>query len=807
MKKNLIIIFFIGLMTLISASCKKSRTQMDYPFQPTIFTEVHITDEFWAPRMETNRKITIPYAFQQCEETGRIRNFEEAVAVNTGKAERGTFCTVYPFDDSDVFKIIEGASYSLHIQPDAELEQYLDGLIAKIAAAQEEDGYLYTARTVNSDKRVRWVEKERWANMYLGHELYNAGHMYEAAVAHYLATGKRTFLDVALKNADLVASVFGPGKKHGAPGHQEIEIGLVKLYRVTGDRKYLELAKFFLDERGNSQDRKLFGKYSQDHKPVIEQSEAVGHAVRAAYMYSGMADVAALTGDASYIQAIGRIWEDVVSGKLYLTGGIGATGAGEAFGGDYNLPNRTAYAETCASIGNALWNHRMFLLHGDARYIDVLERVLYNGLISGVALSGNLFFYSNPLESYGQHKRSPWFSCACCPSNISRFMPSVPGYVYAMRENILYINLFMDSDIQVDLKGHPVKIKQETDYPWKGNIKITVDPESPGRFAVHVRIPGWTQDQPVPSDLYRYMHRNDEEVILKVNGKQKELKLEKGYARIRRTWKRGDTIELVFPMPVRRVLSHQEVKENTGKVALERGPIVYCAEWPDNQGFVSNLVLPDDAELKVERLDDLFGGVTVIKGQSLALHQGENEKAAIKKEQEFVAIPYYAWAHRGQGEMAVWLPRQESLARALPKATIASTSRVSVSRKKNGSAINDQWEPRNSNDHSHPYLHWWPNKGTVEWVQYAFEKPETVSEVEVYWFDDTGRGECRVPVSWKVLYKKGNDWIPVVNKKPYGVKKDTYNRVTFAPVRTAGLRLEIQLQKKFSAGIHEWKVR
>ena len=807
MKKIARVLLSISLIFLVFTACKKSGTQKDYPFQPINFTEVHITDQFWAPRMETNQKITIPYAFQQCEETGRIKNFEEAVSVRTGQAETGKFCSVYPFDDSDVFKVIEGASYSLRVHPDPELDQYLDDLIAKIAAAQEEDGYLYSARTVNSESPVRWVEEERWANMYLGHELYNVGHMYEAAVAHYLATGKRTFLDVAIRNADLIASVFGPGKKHGAPGHQEIEIGLVKLYRVTGDRKYLDLAKFFLDERGNSEDRKLFGEYSQDHKSVIEQSEAVGHAVRAAYMYSGMADVAALTGDSSYIQAIGRIWEDVVFGKLYLTGGIGATGAGEAFGGDYNLPNATAYAETCASIGNALWNQRMFLLNGDAKYIDVLERVLYNGLISGVALSGDLFFYSNPLESFGQHKRSPWFACACCPSNISRFMPSVPGYVYAMRNDVLYINLFVNSDVQANLKGHDVKIKQETEYPWDGKIKIKVDPDSPARFAVYVRIPEWAQNQPVPSDLYRYMNPSSKEVILKVNGEEADLNLEKGYARIRRNWNRGDTVELDLPMPIRRVLSHPEIKENIGKAALERGPIVYCAEWPDNQGSVSNLVLPDDVELTVERRDDLFDGIVVIKGQILALHEGQDENSPVKKQQEFTAIPYYAWAHRGQGEMAVWLPREESLARALPKPTIASTSKVSASRDKNGAPINDQWEPRRSYDRAHPYLHWWPAKGTVEWVQYDFKKAQTISEVKVYWFDDTGRGECRVPVSWKVLYKKGSEWIPVANQEAYGVNKDMYNRVTFKPVRASALRLEIQLQEKFSAGIHEWKVK
>jgi hypothetical protein len=449
----------------------------------------------------------------------------------------------------------------------------------------------------------------------------------------------------------------------------------------------------------------------------------------------------------------------------------------------------------------------MFLLHGDAKYIDVLERILYNGLISGVALSGNLFFYPNPLESFGQHKRSPWFACACCPGNISRFMPSVPGYMYAMRDDLLYVNLFIDSEVQVPIKGNNVKFRQETEYPWDGNINIMVDPDSPARFAVHIRIPGWAQNQPVPSDLYRYMNESDEEIILKVNGEPITLSQKKGYARIRRTWNKGDTVELNLPMPIRRVLSHPEIKDNTGKVALERGPLVYCAEWPDNQGSVSNLVLQDDVELQVERRADLFDGVSVIRGQTFALHQGKEEKETITKQQEFIAIPYYSWAHRGQGEMSVWLPREESLARILPKSTIASTSKVSASQNKKGAPINDQWEPKDSNDHAHPYLHWWPTKGTMEWVQYDFKKPESVSVVEVYWFDDTGRGQCRVPVSWKVLYKKGKDWIAVTNTEPYGVKKNTFNRISFKPVRTSALRLEIQLQEKFSAGIHEWKVK
>ena len=790
-----------GFVILCLNSCKQAGPQTDYPFKPVPFTEVNITDNFWLPRLETNRKITIPYALQQCEETGRVDNFEIA-----GGLKEGTFCSVYPFDDSDVFKIIEGASYSLRLSPDPELDKYLDELIAKIAAAQEEDGYLYTARTINADPPVRWVEKERWSNLYLGHELYNAGHLYEAAAAHFQATGKRSLLSIALKNADLIVSVFGPGKKHGAPGHQEIEIGLVKLYRITGNRKYLDLAKFFLDERGHPIERELFGEYSQDHKPVLEQTEAVGHAVRAVYMYSGMADVAALTGDTAYIEAIGRIWENVVSRKLYLTGGIGATGSGEAFAKDYDLPNATAYAETCAAIGNGLWNHRMFLLHGDAKYIDILERLLYNGLISGAGLSGDLFFYSNPLESYGQHQRSPWFTCACCPSNISRFMPSIPGYIYATRDNNLYVNLFIVSNAKIESGNLSLGIKQETNYPWEGVVKLSVEPAQAADFSINIRIPGWARNQPVPSDLYNNITQIEENVILKVNNELVSLNLEKGFARIQRHWKAGDTIELSLPMEIRRVESHPGVKENTGKVALERGPIVYCAEWPDNQGHISNLVLPDDVELTTEHRVDLFDGVNVIKGRVPALFASRNGASPIRILQEFMAIPYYAWAHRGQGEMAVWLPRNENNVRSLPQPTLASQSRVIASGEKSGVGLNDQWVPQSSKDQSRSYLHWWPSKGTQEWARYEFQKSEIVSAVEVYWFDDTGLGECRVPESWKILYKQGSDWIPVSTAVAYGISKDTYNRVTFKPVKTSGLRLNIQLQKDFSAGVLEWRV-
>ena len=641
----------------------------DYPIQPVPFTQVRIANEFWARRLETNRKVTIPYAFKMCEETGRIDNF--AVA---GRMKEGKFRGIY-FNDSDLYKVIEGAAYALAILPDPELDKYLDGVIAKIAAAQEKDGYLYTARTLSGPGYMPPGGKERWSDLAGGHELYCVGHLYEGAVAHYLATGKRTLLDVALKNADLVCSVFGRDKKTNPDGHQEVEIGLVKLYRVTGDEKYLRMAKFFLDTRGHAWGRRLYGDYCQDHKPVIEQTEAVGHSVRAGYMYSGMADVAALTGDADYIRAISRIWENVVGRKLYLTGGVGARGGIEGFGADYELPNASAYCETCAAIAIALWNHRMFLLTGDARYLDVVERVIYNGFLSGVAMEGNRFFYPNPLEAPRGRARSPWFDCACCPSNVVRFVPSIPGYAYAHRGDVLYVNLFIGGTATVRQVANlpnknSVHIRQETRYPWDGMVRITVDPERSGEFSVCVRIPGWARSEPVPSDLYRYLGKNDSAVSLKINGSPAELKLDKGFAVIRRVWQQGDTIELDLPMPVRRVVAHEKVLDDAGRVALQRGPIVYCAEGLDQKdGRVVSLLLADNVELRSEYRKDLLGGVQVVLGKVAPVSRVQDGKPVAGAEQDFLAIPYYAWAHRGASQMSVWLAREIAAAKPLPGPT------------------------------------------------------------------------------------------------------------------------------------------
>lgn len=645
-------------------------TPNDYPVKPVPFSEVHVTGGFWTPRLDTNRTVTIPYDFKKCEETGRISNFEVAGGLKDGEFQG------LRFNDSDVFKIVEGAAYSLTIHPDPELDRYLDDLIAKFAAAQEDDGYLYTTRTINPDKPVN-ASKGRWTNLRVDHELYNVGHMYEAAIAHYLATGKRSFLDVALRNADLIASVFGPGNNqlHGVPGHEEIEIGLVKLYRVTGDKKYLDLAKYFIDQRGNRPKDDLYGEYAQDHKPVVEQNTPVGHAVRAAYLYSGMADVAALTGDADYIAALGRIWESTVNRKLYITGGIGSSRSGERFGNDYELPNASAYNETCAAIANMLWNHRMFLLHGDGKYMDVFERTLYNGFLSGVSFGGDTFFYPNPLESDGVFKfnigqsatRRPWFDCSCCPSNVVRFMPSIPGYAYAQRDGTVYVNLYINSRTEIDVKGRKVGIEQSSDYPWDGAVTVTLSPERTSEFTLRLRIPGWVRNEPVSGNLYAFLDPSDDRPSLAVNGADTPIELDSGYAVITRKWRKGDTVTLTLPMPVRRIIANEKVNADRGRAAIQRGPIVYCAEWVDNGVSVTNLVLPDGAALSSVYRPELLNGVTVVTGTVPAFVPSDGGMSVRTESRAFTAIPYYAWSHRGTGEMAVWLPRKAAAVRVVPE--------------------------------------------------------------------------------------------------------------------------------------------
>jgi len=654
----------VAVVVPMSVSCsqrKAAARAKDYPVRPVSFTDVKITDAFWAPRLETNRTVSVPYALRMNEETGRVDNFRKAARLMTGpyKGKR--------YNDSDIYKAMEGAAYTLMLHPDPDLRRRLDDLVTIIGRAQEPDGYLYTTRTIDPAHPAPGAGRERWSNLRVSHELYNVGHMYEAAVAHYQATGTRAFLDIAVKNADFLGRTFGPGLRRGFSGHQEIEIGLAKLFRVTGNRAYLDLAKFFLDERGHyfNGEKHVPGdpfamydsdEYLQNHKPVLEQDEAVGHAVRAMYMYSGMADVAALGGYPDYVKAIDRLWENVVGRKMYLTGGVGSQDGTEGFGPNYELPN-TAYAETCASIGNAFWNERLFLLHGESKYIDVMERIIYNGLLSGVSLGGDRFFYQNPLESAGGYVRSPWFEVACCPPNVTRFLPSLPGYVYAVKGDTVFVNLFIGSAARMGVGGRTVALSQDTRYPWDGAVTIGVTPEGgPAEFEVAVRIPGWARNEAVPGDLYAFADRPAEAPALKVNGRPVTIDPGAGYARIRRTWKGGDVIELFLPMPVRRVTANNLVGADGGMMALQRGPIVFCAESADNGADVLEMVVPDAAGLQASFRPDLLGGVQVVKGRADVYVKDKDGKAG-RRTLDFQAVPYFAWANRGGGAMAVWLPR------------------------------------------------------------------------------------------------------------------------------------------------------
>lgn len=644
-------IFVLALALLFTDSlhAKEETLHSGYPIDPVPFTSVKVTDNFWGQRLKGSREVTIPLAFSKCEETGRYENFVKAAHPSDEYKVGG-----FSFDDTDVYKTIEGASYSLQTYPNEELENYIDNILLKVAAAQEPDGYLYTSRTMNPKHPHPWAGPERWSKVEeLSHEFYNLGHMIEGAVAYYQATGKRNFLDIAIKYADCVCRAIGngPDQKKLVPGHQIAEMALVRLYLVTGDRKYLDQAKFFLDARGYTSRKDA---YSQAHKPVLEQDEAVGHAVRATYMYAGMADVAAITGDSSYINAIDKIWENIVSKKLYITGGIGARHAGEAFGNNYELPNQSAYNETCAAIGNVYVNYRLFLLHGDAKYFDVLERTLYNGLISGVSLDGGSFFYPNPLASTGGYSRKPWFGCACCPSNISRFIPSLPGYIYAVKDDQLYINLFLSNHATLTVNGTPVILEQKTNYPWSGDIRIRIlQGDIP--FTMNLRIPGWVRNEVLPSDLYRYADEQKPNYTVSVNGNSIEGELQKGYLQINRKWEKDDLVEIHFDMPPRIVKANDHVIDDLGRIAIERGPIVYCAEWPDNDFNIHNILLNQHPSFQVKEMKDKLCGIHEITTPAQSLSYTADGKLTTE-DVTLTLIPYYAWAHRGEGNMQVWLP-------------------------------------------------------------------------------------------------------------------------------------------------------
>lgn len=745
------------------------------------FTDVEITDGFWAPRMKINQAVSIPQMLKEYDKYGRPNP-----------------------------KLIEAASYVLAKEPDRKLEQHLETLIDKM---------FKDFLSLEPD--------ERWKDLKNG-QLYGAGHFLEAAVAYYQATGNKKTLDEAIELADHIDSVFGPDKRRDVSGHEEVKIGLLKLYNATGDDKYFKLAKFFLDERGHRRDgRQLYGEYAQDHKPVIKQDKAVGHCVRATYLYTPLAEIAKITRDAHYAKASERIWNDAVSKRMYLIGNFGSHRDYEDFGDDYELPNLSCWNETCTAIGNVFWNHKLFLLNGHAKYIDVMERTLYNGFLVGLSLGGQKYFYQNVLQTFGDLERHPWFGPNCCPPNVVRLMATLGSYIYAQTENELYVNLFVGSRTKVKLCGQIVEVRQSTRYPWDGVVKISINPAQPVESTIYVRVPGWAQNQPVPGKLYRYMTKKADKPVLKVNGRPVKIKMERGFAAIKKNWEKGDVIELELPMEIKRVIAHKKVLDTRGRVALERGPLVYCAEGTDNGDNVFGLMIADDAALKSEYRKNLLNGVVVINGEAVELYRGDDKVSIKKKAFNFTSVPYYAWANRKIGQMAVWLARDESKVFLPAVPAFASASRASCScgngtvednypggklpsvakrfypRCQSGSgglrALYDQIQPISSADGSCPFLRLRPQKGDRAWVQYDFTEEKKVSSVEVYWKDD--KEYCLIPKSWRVVYWDLGEWKPVKNHMSYKVKKDKFNKVTFEAVDTSRMRLEIQLQgQKFEKG-------
>ena len=632
----------ILIASIVLSSCSAG-SDASYTLEAVDFTQVTIADNFWRQRLDVNEKVTIPHAIRKCYDEGRVDNF-----IFAGGLKEGRFRGHFGFDDSDVYKVLEGMAYSYSVSKDDAMRRQMDTLISYIGAAQQPDGYLYTPFTLRcQDYSNIWCtyDRERYDNLSSSHEFYNMGHMYEAAVAHFIATGQRNFLDIAIRSADHIYGLFGPGKTEAMPGHEEIEIGLLKLYRVTGDDRYLELAKTFMDRRGHGI---MNGNpYYQDHKPVVEQTEALGHAVRANYLFTAMADYANLTGDKAYGAAVDSLWENVAGRKLYVTGGMGAVPSREAYGDDWQLPN-DGYAETCASIAGVYWNQRMFLLHGDAKYIDVLERILYNGLISGISLDGTKFFYPNILstenveEGYnsGHTGRSEWFNCSCCPTNDVRFISSLPGYVYAVKGCDIYVNLYVAGDADINVAGRKVHLIQHTDYPWNGETNIETD--TSGQYALLLRVPGWAHNKPVPSSLYSYTDGREAGWRVAVNGADVNCAPVNGYCRIERKWKKGDVVTVSLDMKPRTVIADSRVKDLEGMIAVECGPVVYCVESVDNEGLnVFTEPLGDSPEFTT--------GTTEICGVRMG---------AITADGRINFIPYYAWNHRGNGDMTVWLKRR-----------------------------------------------------------------------------------------------------------------------------------------------------
>ena len=771
MLKKLLILFMLA--GFLQACSEKGSIVEINTLDEISLSDVDILDDFWNPRIENNYKVSFPDMLDRYEENGGRPN---------------------P-------KLLEAGAYILHKNPDPELQSRLDASFDKLIEYYIPGG------------KVR-----EWHRMLNG-DLYGAGHFIEASIAYYRATGSEKVLNAAIQVADDIHDKFGSDRRQEISQHEEVKIALLRLYELTGDKNYIDIARFFLDERGHSHNGlELYGKYAQDHKPVIDQDEAVGHTVRAMYLYTPLTHLASLTGNQDYIKATDRIWENAVYKKTYLVGHVGAYRDHESFGEAYELPNLNCWNETCAAIGNVFWNYRMFELHRDARYIDMMEKILYNAVLSGVSLNGEEFFYQNPLKTYGGFERHPWYGPNCCPPNLARLIASLGKYIYARSNSDFYVNLFIGSDIVANLNGQKVHIRQLTGYPWEGILRLNINPEEETGFTLHIRIPGWTE-KPMPGDLYNYTWAKDIPVNIKLNGELIQYKKEKGFAVIERKWRKGDVIELEMDMPVRKVVSNDMLADNAGMTALQRGPVIYCAEGLDNNNNIFNLWIPDGAEFTSEFNEDLLGGIVAVKGNVKVLTRREDKASNEEKQHRLTAIPYYAWANREPSAMSVWLASDKSRVILPPVSSIASMSGVSSSCGRAtiednypGSdvpsvaqrfypssqagdtgfeALSDQVVPVNSFDGSSTYLRLRPQTGNNAWVQYDFDREYEISESSVYWKDD--KQYCSLPASWNLEYKSGDSWLPVDNTAEYTVVKDRFNTVTFEPIAATALRMNIIL--------------
>lgn len=805
--------------------------------KPVPIGSVHVEDPFWTAKLETWNAVTLKDVLDKFETAGAFRNFDRVAGLREGKHEGP------PWFDGLIYETLRGASDFLISFPDKELEDRIDGYIQRIARAQavDPDGYLMTYTQLDEPGH-RWGQLGgflRWQ-----HDVYNAGALAEAGVHHYRATGNVDLLRVAARLASHMSDIMGPPpRKNIVPAHSLPEEALVEMYLLFKDDpslkdklnipvhedRFLALAEFWLESRGRhggrptseqwdhqgaecerwvreqayGNQRPSWGAYAQDHQPVFQQETLEGHAVRATLMCTGLSAAARVNGRSDYAHTALRLWENMAGKRMHITGGVGAFAHEEKFGPDYALPN-DAYLETCAAVGAGFFHRNMNLLFGDARYVDELERVLYNNVINGVSLEGTRYYYQNPLSARG-HRRWKWHGCPCCPPMFLKMVSALPGYLYAYDAEGLYVNLFVGSRAEFSFNHNPISVVQKTGYPWKGTVTLVLEPENEMEFALHVRVPGWARGRENPFGLYTSDLQS--KIAFTLNGKKMSmLESERGYAVIKRKWKRGDEVVLELPLQPRRVHAHPEVESDEGRCAIQSGPLVYCIEEQDNPGMDSYFLEPG-SPFSLEFDPEVLGGVNIVKGQASSVQQDRRVEPVTVR-----AIPFYGQDNREQtARMAVWLPEEKELASPMPPATIAGRAHVLVSycfEHDTQTALNDGREPANSNDHSIARHTWWDHRGTAEWAQYEFDRPRRISSVSVYWWDDRpSGGRCAAPESWTLLYRTEDAWEPVSNPSEYGILLDQYNTTTFTPVTTKALRLEVHLREHWSGGILEWKVK